>query len=472
MNISKLKRLRGIIMLVLVYLVLPSLATSQDSGRGSAGEESWESGFSDEEPVYEETATPIVGDDDLVELRGFLRLDSSYNYAHEAPDIGETDFRGLSKLRGTLQLDFSLTLPHGWKGFLSGQGYYDGVYGIKGRDQYTDEVLEGHEQQVEFREVWVRGSPLDSLDLKIGRQIMVWGKSDFIRVVDILNPVDNREPGLVDLEDLRLPISMSRIDYYFGDWGLTALAIHEVRFNKNPAIGSDFNPGTEIPPEVIPDHGGKNTEFGLALNGALSGWDISFYWAEYFEDEAHAEFSTAESNSGSIQLVHSKLTMAGAAVNFAIGNWLLRGETARFDGLKYFSLPDRTYSRYDFLLGLEYSGIQNSTITIETADRHLIDFDKTLEEAPISESEDIIQFVVSYRRTFFREKMKIVALDNRFGKALDEGGVQRISVAYDFYDSLTVTGGFLIFQSGSNENPVFESIQDNDRLFASARYSF
>ena len=123
---------------------------------------------------------------------------------------------------------------------------------------------------------YIQGSLTKSLDVKIGRQIVVWGKSDNIRVTDVLNPLDIREPGLTDIEDLRLPVTMSRLDYYIGDWSLTGIAIHEIRFNKRPEYGSDFYPGSQPPPhEDKPDHCGNNTEYAVAINTAFSNRQVS-----------------------------------------------------------------------------------------------------------------------------------------------------------------------------------------------------
>ena len=84
-------------------------------------------------------------------------------------------------------------------------------------------MLDAYEQESELREVYLQGALASALDIKVGRQIVVWGKSDNIRITDVLNPIDNREPGLVDIEDVRLPLTMSRLDFYFGDWGLSTM---------------------------------------------------------------------------------------------------------------------------------------------------------------------------------------------------------------------------------------------------------
>ncbi len=98
-----------------------------------------------------------------------------------------------------------------------GGAFYDLAYGMKKRETFSEEVLYELEKEVELREVYIEGSPLNSLDIKLGKQIITWGVADSLRVVDVLNPTDEREFGMTDLEDIRLPINMTKIDYYIGN---------------------------------------------------------------------------------------------------------------------------------------------------------------------------------------------------------------------------------------------------------------
>ena len=206
---------------------------------------------------------------------GHLKLGSSYNYAHKEPNPGETDWRGLSSLKTELQLELDARLSDSWQLFLSGDGFHDFVYSIRGRENYSSEVLDNYETQAQLRKAYLRGRLTKKLDLKVGRQIVVWGKSDNIRVTDILNPLDLREPGLTDLEDLRLPVTMTRLDFYHGKWGISGIAVHEHRYNKMPEYGSDFYPSPFPPfPEEEPSHRIENTEFAFSANGLFTGWDI------------------------------------------------------------------------------------------------------------------------------------------------------------------------------------------------------
>jgi len=401
------------------------------------------------------------------DLSGSLSLGVSYGFAHDDPKPGETDYRGLSRLRPDVHLDLDITLSENWKAFISGRAFYDLAYEINGRDKYTDEVLDEYEKEAEFGEVFLQGPLLTSLDLKVGRQIVVWGKSDNIRVVDILNPLDNREPGLVDIEDLRLPVTMTRLDYYLGKWNLTAIAVHEIRFNKNPVFRSEFFPfESPLPEEEKPSSSLDNTEYALALNGIFRGWDISFYGARFFDDQPHVEMVSP----GHLERRHSRLSMLGTAANVALGNWLLKSEVAYFDDLEFFAVPGRKKSRLDMLAGVEYSGFTNTTISLEAVNRHIKDFDSTMKAPPDSAQEDEFQTVLRYSGDFLHDSFHVVMLASTFGVTGDDGALQRFSVEYDVKDDFSVMVGIVTYQSG--DKTQFRNIGDNDRLFLEAKYSF
>ena len=401
------------------------------------------------------------------DLSGSLSLGVSYSFAHDAPKPGETDYRGLARLRPELHLDLDLALSENWKALISGRAFYDLAYEINGRDQYTDEVLDEYEKEAEFGEVYVQGPLLANLDLKAGRQIVVWGKSDHIRVVDVLNPLDNREPGLVDIEDLRLPVCMTKLDYYFEKWNLTAIAVHEIRFNKNPVFGSEFYPfDTPLPEEEKPANTLDNTEYALALNGIFRGWDISFYGARFFDDQPHVE-SVSPTR---LKRRHGRLSMVGMAVNVAIGNWLLKSEAAYFEGLEFFAVPSEKKSRFDVLAGVEYSGFTNTTLSLEAVNRHINDFDSTMKAPPDSAQENGFQTVLRYSGDFLHDTFHVVMLASTFGVTGHDGALQRFSVEYDVTDAFSVMVGVATYQSG--DKAQFRKIGDNDRLFLEAKYSF
>jgi len=431
-------------------------------------------GFDDDSKEAEPELPPKLQKDEIkpsiFTLNGDVQLGASYNFAHHKPEEGETDWRGLSRLRTELNLELNAKFSSSWRARISGKGAYDFAYAIQGRDEFTDDVLDNYEKELELGETYIQGSLTKSLDVKIGRQIVVWGKSDNIRVTDVLNPLDIREPGLTDIEDLRLPVAMSRLDYYIGDWSLTGIAIHEIRFNKSPEYGSDFYPGSQPPPhEDKPDSSCKNTEYAAAINGIFSGWDISFYWADYYNDMPHMELVSI-GPPPQIEWKHVRLKMFGAAFNAAVDNWLLKTEAAYIDGFEFFNTLGKEYSRIDVLAGIEYSGFKDTTVSIEAVNRHINGFEESLKLTPDNAQEDEFQWVFRLTRDCLNDTLTLTLLASTFGGTGQDGAFQRFSAEYDVTDSIEIAGGVVLYQSGDLAR--FRNIGENDRLFFDIKYSF
>jgi hypothetical protein len=380
----------------------------------------------------EETETTVnETETGAVSLDGHLKLGASYNIAHEKPQAGETDWRGLSRLRSELQLELQTKLSKFWQALVTATGYYDFAYTIQGRDEFTDEVLDDYEKDIELEDTYIQGSITDSLDAKLGRQIVVWGKSDNLRVTDVLNPLDLREPGITDIEDLRLPVTMARLDYYFKVWSLTGIVIPEIRFNKNPTFGHDFFPQKQpLPTEDIPEDGFENAEYAAAVGGVFSGWDIAFYWADIYDDSAHLRL-VSPGPPPQFELMHARLKMLGSAFNIALGNWLIKSEVAWFDGLEFFHTPDEEFSRIDIMAGIDYSGFQDTIVSIETVFRHLKDFEDILEQPPDEVRENEFQCAIRFTRTYFNDTFTLTALAASFGAKVQDGFFERINAQYD-----------------------------------------
>lgn len=421
------------------------------------------SGFEEEPASIQETSLATI--EKKWDVTTLLSLSSSYNYQKKAPLPGKTDFQGLSRLKLKFQPEFRYKVSSKWSALVSGSAFYDAIYRLKNRSNYTKTVLDSNESELELREAYVNGIINRNFDIKLGRQIVVWGKSDSIRVVDVLNPLDFREPGIVDIEDLRLPVTMLKADYYFSNWNISVIVIPEIRFNKMPVFGSDFGLSNSPPlQEKSPDNW-TNPEFALAMNGVFSGWDLSFHGAHYYNDQAHVIHKSNSPN----YLKHSQLNMLGVATNFAIHNWLLKLEAAYIDGFEFSNL-NQDFSRIDSMVGFDYAGITNTTLSVEMVNRHINKYVDDLASAPDMKKENEGQIALRYTGSFMREKLKLVALASFLGLNSDSGAFYRASMEYELKDAFTIMLGGIIYQSG--DSFLINQIADNDRIFFDIRYSF
>ena len=428
--------------------------------QGRADTEDLFAGFDDLEVIPKESAALQPSFRDLVS--GYTKFFTVVNTSRNRAGTG-TDWRGLSSLRleSLVETDFHLG-P--WKAFVSGKGFYDAAFSLNSRSEYSPEVLDEYEWEVELREAYLQGSVAPSLDLKIGRQIVVWGRSDNFRVTDVINPLDNRDPGLVDIEDLRLPLVMMKLDLYSGEWNVDLLTVHEHRYDRNPVFGHFFSPGpSPLPPEEKPSHTLENTELAVELSRNLSGWDFSLYGAHFFNDQAN--FVPADS----VYLEHQRLTMAGRAFSLARGDMLYIGEVAYLTGLRFMNDYGQEYVRIDLLLGIEYGGLPETVISLDYVSRHLRHFTERLRaspEAPLSSDNGIGCRVV---RDFMHDALRLEGLVLFHGVRGQRGSLQRIKASYDLLDNWTVIGGIMLFQG---RDGAYAETGDVARVFFEMRYDF
>lgn len=399
------------------------------------------------------------------DIDGYFKLSTACNFNHKKPVGNKTDYRGFSKLKSELQLELTYKFTQKWKMFVSGKGSFDSIYILKGRDDYTDDALNTYESELVLKDTYIEGSLSRQMDIKIGRQIVVWGTSDNIRVVDIINPLDLREPGLVDIEDIRLPVSMSKVDLYIGQWNLSFIAIHEHTANIIPEYGSDFsNAIVPLPDEDLPDNTLSNTGYAMALKGIFSGFDLSFYMSDLYSHTSYLELDNID-----LERKYARLQMMGVGTNIALGNWLVKAEFARIAGLQYFG-SNTKYFRDDMLIGAEYSGFTDTTIGVEFVDRYLENIDNSIENAPNNEEQHRYQSAIRIQRDFLHDRLKLTLLLNTFGLTGEDGSMQRFSGEYELMDSMQLIAGVLLYSNG--DLAAFKSIEDKDRLFVEIKYSF
>lgn len=399
-------------------------------------------------------------------INGRLSLETAYNHSISSSGITDDVWKGFSKLKTALSIDMTSKFLSRWKAVFSVKGYYNGIYALKGRDAFGSDVLDDDEISFETGSAYIEGSPLPRLDLKVGRQIVVWGKSDSIRITDVLNPLDLREPGVVDIRDLRLPVFMSRMDYQVNQFNFMAAFIHEMRTPKLPPFSSLYYPSEKkLPKEDLPDASIENTEFAAAMNGYFSGWDLSFYMADLFSHTPRIALK-----DGRPKRVYDRIFFAGSAGNIAFGNFLIKGELAFLDGLKFSATGNDTFLRVDGLIGVEYSGFSNMSISIERARRHINDYDSRLKMGPSKVKEDEDQTVLRITRDFLNDTLKATFLSSFYDRPFLDGGFNRLDITYDISDAFTAKMGGIFYESGDRSG--FYTISDKDRIFAELSFSF
>ena len=361
--------------------------------------------FGEDEIVIEKVE---VKESKAFSIYGSVAASSNYSYKNK-DEVSST------KISADINLEYKLNKDYKVKST------------IKAYEDFETNI--DNDRDIDINEFYLQGSINSKTDIKIGRQIVVWGKSDNIRITDTLNPMDYTTPGMVDIEDLRLGRAMTKLDYFVDKWALSGIILHENRFSDMPKIGSDYYLGN-APDE--PSASLRNSGVALSLSGNLEGQDIAFYYSNQYIDN-----TTYRSN------------MLGMAYNKVIDNFLFKTEIAHLDNYD----SDIVDAKTDGLVGLEYNGISDGSISLEVANKN-----------------DDIQYALRFTQSYMNQTLDFTALYSGFGKELQEGGFIRTWFDYDIDDKFSTNFGVINYIGGDTSK--FEMIKDNDRIFASLKYSF
>ncbi len=374
------------------------------------------------------------------------RFVQSLNYAYQ----GEKPHDDLTAFKSLLFLEYNRNLPAGFKLKINANAFYDATYTFRGRSKFNPQELDALESEVELFDAYVEGSLSEKIDLKVGRQVVVWGRSDTIRITDMLNPLDNRRPAMVDIEDLRLPTTMAKFDLYYKQWRFSPIVILEQRFNKNPPFGGAFNP---LPHPMPKQHTPHSPSYALDIGGEFSGFDLDLYFASIY----------AQDELGLPILSHKKrIDMVGLAFNYLQGSWLFKGELAYKKDLIFAQAPQKRYSRSDALLGFEYRGIADMSISYDIATRRLD------HATPLAKKESY-QHALRLTHDFKNATLHANYLISLFGSKANQGGFERAWVKYDIADALSTNIGVVDYIGGDK---LFDQIKKNDMIFVDVSYSF
>jgi hypothetical protein len=411
-------------------------------------EDGFEDEFSDE--FSDEFANIEVKKVAEKQLYGSIDFETIYNYNSKNP-------HNISSNKLLLDLIFDKKTTD-YKFYANLKGYYDAIYSSSWSDY--DTTPKDYEHEINLNEAYISGKINDNLDFKIGKQIVVWGKSDNIRITDILNPLDNRLPGLVDIKNLRLGKFISKFDYYNNDINYSLAILNENNFSKNPKFGSDFTTSANST-ENKPNDSLKNTGVGLSITGSTGASDYGIYFANTYIDKPYFE-------NGALQF-DDKINMLGGSINKVVDSYLFKFEVAFFDKIKYSGLTGEK-SRFDTLFGVEYSGITDGSLSYELALRNINNFENAINTvANQFTKKETYQQSIRFTQNYLNQTLDLTAIISLFGKKADDGGFVRVSLDYDIDDNISMSGGFIDYLGGST---AFDGIKNNDRIFTKISYSF
>ena len=395
------------------------------------------------------------------QLSGSVGLTGAYAYQHGSN--GSLPFtNNLAHLIADthLQLDYN---QQALRGQVIIKGQYDGAFDLNGRANYPTTSLDNYEHQIELDQAWIQTSISDDLDIKLGRQQLVLGKLDIIAINDRMHSLDNRYPGLTDIDDLRLPTLMTRLDYYLQNWQASVAISHEVRAPKIASLGVDAFPSSAFPSNVLsnmpalaaPSYSVADAPYMLTLLGNVSGWDIAMYHGRTLDNRWHQVTSPTPMRQ------YGYVKQNGLAASTTAGSWLWKMEAATITDMA-FSNVSELKQRTDFGIGFDYNGWQDLVWTVELASRNYADFEVAMAALPNWQVEHDLQLVNAVQYQFNRNRSSLTLLANYYGNDLQGGGMHKLWFEHELAQDFHLTIGLIDYASG--DSVLAQALADSDKI--------
>jgi len=118
----------------------------------------------------------------------------------------------------------------------------EGVNGSAGDGRWDFRGYEPYTQNDWLRELYI-DTNLAGWLIRVGKQQLVWGTADGIKLLDIINPTDYRELNQNTMEDARIPIWMAVAEKDFANNTNFQVVVSQVEENKIPGLSEDGDEG-------------------------------------------------------------------------------------------------------------------------------------------------------------------------------------------------------------------------------------
>ena len=334
----------------------------------------------------------------------------------------------------------------------------------------------GSQVDLELREFYLEAT-LGRTFLTLGKQHIVWGKTEGLKVLDVVNPQDFREFVLEDFDESRIPLWAVNAEIPIKDIVLQLVWLPDQTYNVIPEAdalyaltASMFKP--KFPPGAIverrplrrPRHLLADSDAGLRLSAFWHGWDLTLNYLYHYHDNPVLFQKRSLSPEGSRVTVTPRYTrthLVGGSFSNAFGDFTVRGE----GGLSF----DRAFATRDpanadgvirshelaYGLGLDWRGLDETLVSVQFFQNWIIGNTRGLLLDAIGNT---VSFL--FQRDFLNDSLIVRLL---WIQNLDHGdGFVRPKLSYELRSNVLVWIGFDGFYG--SRNGLFGEFAQHDRI--------
>ncbi|GAB5414308.1 MAG: hypothetical protein Cons2KO_19110 [Congregibacter sp.] len=334
------------------------------------------------------------------------------------------------------------------------------------------------EGELSLRELYV-DFKWGSVDWRLGKQQIVWGQADGIKVLDVVNPQSFREFILDDFDDSRIPLWTVNVNVPIGgSSNLQLLWIPDTTYHEFAEIGRPFEftspriipqvPITSVGEVDKPDDPLEDSDFGIAFSSFIDGWDFSLNYLYRYLDVPILPVRVRGPADLRLEPSYERSHLIGGSFSNAFGNFTLRGELAynsdTFQPTSSLAMEAIAESdEFSSVLGVDWTLGMDRLVSFQWFNSYLFDHSSLMNR---DESEGTMTLL--YQQDFVNATWRFRGTGIR---SINDGDTQlQLKLSYWFSSSLELWFGADIF-SGDN-NGQLGQFDDNDRALIGFEYGF
>ncbi|NOQ78690.1 MAG: hypothetical protein GQ546_04750 [Gammaproteobacteria bacterium] len=325
--------------------------------------------------------------------------------------------------------------------------------------------------------------------LTIGKQQIVWGKADGLKVLDVVNPMDFREFILDDFDDSRIPLWTINAEIPINDSLLQLIWIPDQTYNilpesdalyafTSPCLIPAVPPGVAIDLQSLdkPDHFFSDADYGIRLTSFVAGWDLSLNYLYHYNDNPvlFRTLTLGKEPKVTITPTYKRSHLLGGTFSNAFGDFVLRGEIG-YSTDQYF-LTDNIRDHdgviksdeLSYVIGLDWSGIEDTFLSVQLFQSHLMQESSGLIRDSLIRDKVETTMTLLARQDFINETIEaeVLWLHNTNNK----DGLIRPKISYEWKDDVNVWLGLDIFYG--DEKGLFGQFDHKDRFIIGVEWGF
>jgi hypothetical protein len=317
-----------------------------------------------------------------IEWRGFVQNYTAYDYqdpSHWSRAVIRTQLGAQGggrdlKWKATARLDL------------------DPVYA--GSDFYPSDVRRDQRRNFFLRETYI-DMPAGGLQLRLGKQNIVWGEMVGLFFADVVSARDQRDFILPDFEIIRIPQWAVRAERFGENYHAEVIWLPYPELDIIGKPGAEFFPFQVPPPAgfaqqfnnpVHPTHNARNSNLGLRASTLRRGWDLSAFY--YRSTDVNPTFYREVTLAPTPTLVftprHDRIWQAGGTLAKDFGSVVGKAELIYASGRKFnvtrLAEPEGVVPQdtLDYVLGLDFTLPRDTRLNMQYFARVFFDHDPDL----------------------------------------------------------------------------------------------